>query len=166
MFPHDACCKVCWLPTDWTLRLLPSKHVKSGNYRPTSEKPPSGWCFAGGPILACDGMLGTWSCPNGNTPQRRAHRRINSVMFNTLRYTIFILKSPQWALCELWMLYQLWPGPVVQSGVLSSIPAQSHTFVEIDCKVISTAIHLHPLIQAVLLSVTSKSMCTKNWLTA
>ena len=36
--------------------ILPSKHVKSGNYRPASET-PSGWRFAGGPIVALDGML-------------------------------------------------------------------------------------------------------------
>ena len=34
----------------------PSKHVKLGSYRPTSET-PFGWRFAGGPILARDGML-------------------------------------------------------------------------------------------------------------
>ena len=47
-------------------------------------------------------------------------------------------------------------------GVMSSIPAQSHTFVEIDHELISTAI----LIQEVLLSVTSESMRTKYRLTA
>ena len=41
----------------WTLVLVsPSKHVKSGNYRPASET-PSGWRFAGGPIVARDGIL-------------------------------------------------------------------------------------------------------------
>ena len=46
-------------------------------------------------------------------------------------------------------------------GVASSIPARSHTFVEID--------HSPPfrwIIQEGLLSVTSESMCTKYWLTA
>ena len=33
-----------------------SKHVESGNYRPVSET-PSGWRFAGGPIVARDWML-------------------------------------------------------------------------------------------------------------
>ena len=42
----------------------------------------------------------------------------------------------------------------------------SVTFVEIDHEIISMAILLHPLIQKGLLSVTSKSMCTKYCLTA
>ena len=61
------------------------------------------------------------------------------------------------------------PGTVVQSvasltadpGVASSIPARSHTFMEIDHEIISMFI----LIEG-LLSVTSKSICTKYWLTA
>ena len=75
------------------------------------------------------------------------------------------------------------PGSVAQSvtclatdacltadpGVASSIPIQSHTFVEIDHEIISAVI-LRPspelIIQEGLLSVTSKSMCTKYWLTA
>ena len=44
-------------------------------------------------------------------------------------------------------------------------PAQSYTFLEIDHAIISMVILL-PLIQEGLLSVTSKSMCTKHWLTA
>ena len=53
-------------------------------------------------------------------------------------------------------------------GVVSSIPAQSHTFVEIDREIISTVILLPfaEIIQEGLLSVTSESMCTKYWLTA
>ena len=51
-------------------------------------------------------------------------------------------------------------------GVPSLIPARSHTFVEIDHEIVSTVILLPPLIQEGLLSVTSKSMCTKYWLTA
>ena len=50
-------------------------------------------------------------------------------------------------------------------GVASSIPAQSHTFVEIDHEIISTVIFLPSaewIIQEGLLSVTSESMCTKN----
>ena len=53
-------------------------------------------------------------------------------------------------------------------GVASSIPARSHTFVEIDHEIISTAILL-PSAESFkngLLSVTSESMCTKYWLTA
>ena len=48
-------------------------------------------------------------------------------------------------------------------GVASSIPARSHTFVEIDYEMISTVILL---IQEGLLSVTSESMCMNYWLTA
>ena len=51
-------------------------------------------------------------------------------------------------------------------GVESLIPAQSHTFVEIDHE---KNIRLFPfllLIQEGLLSVTSKIICTKYWLTA
>ena len=50
-------------------------------------------------------------------------------------------------------------------GVASSIPAQSHTFVEIDHEIISTAILLLS-IQERLSSVTGESMCTKYLLTA
>ena len=53
-----------------------------------------------------------------------------------------------------------------ESGVMSSIPAQSHTFVEIDHERISTAILHLPLIQKGLLPVTRESICTKYWLTA
>ena len=65
-------------------------------------------------------------------------------------------------------------------GVASSIPARSHTFVEIDHEIISTVILLPSAesfkqgccqLQAKvcarsMLSVTSESMCTKYWLTA
>ena len=62
-------------------------------------------------------------------------------------------------------------GPIAQSvasptadpGVVSLIPAQTHTFVEID---IILFILLLPLIQEGLLSFTSKRMCTKYRLTA
>ena len=47
-------------------------------------------------------------------------------------------------------------------GVASSILARSHTFVEIDCEIISMVILLP---SAESLSVTSESMCTKYWLT-
>ena len=68
-------------------------------------------------------------------------------------------------------------GPLVQfvgsltadQGVVSSIPARSHTFMEIDREIISTVILILPLIQEGLLSVmsvTSKSMCMKYWLSA
>ena len=50
-------------------------------------------------------------------------------------------------------------------GVASLIPAQSHTFVEIDHEIICTVISLNPLIQEGLLSVTSKNMSRKYWLT-
>ena len=66
------------------------------------------------------------------------------------------------------------PGCVAQSvtcltadpGVVSLIPAWSHTFEEIDHEIISTLVLLLPLIQEGLVSVTSESMCTKKWLTA
>ena len=66
------------------------------------------------------------------------------------------------------------PGPVEQSviwltagpGIASLTPARSHSSQEIGREIISTVILLIPLIQEGLLSVTSKSMCTKYWLTA
>ena len=65
------------------------------------------------------------------------------------------------------------PGPVMQlvrsqiadPGNVSLIPARLHTFVEIDHEMFSKVILLLPLIQEVLLSVTSESMCTESWLT-
>ena len=54
-------------------------------------------------------------------------------------------------------------------GVTSSIPARSHTFVEIDHEIISMVILLpsaESFKKGCLLSVTSESMCTKYWLTA
>ena len=53
-------------------------------------------------------------------------------------------------------------------GVASSIPARSHTFVELDHEIISTVILL-PSAESFkkgCLSVTSESMCTKYWLTS
>ena len=52
-------------------------------------------------------------------------------------------------------------------GVAISIPARSHTFVEIDHEIITTVI-LFPSADSFkmgCLSVTSESMCTKYWLT-
>ena len=49
-------------------------------------------------------------------------------------------------------------------GFVISIPAQIHTFVEIDHEIISIGIVL--LIQEGLLSVTSESMYMKYWLAA
>ena len=65
-------------------------------------------------------------------------------------------------------------GPVAQSvasqtadpGIARSIPARSYVFFEIYHEIISLVIFFHQLIQEGLLSVTSKSMCTKYWLTA
>ena len=57
-------------------------------------------------------------------------------------------------------------NPTPDPGFESLIPARSHTSVEIDHEIISTAILLLLLIQEGLLSVTSESMCTKYWLTA
>ena len=66
------------------------------------------------------------------------------------------------------------PGPVARlvasqtadPGVVSLILAWSHTFVVIDHEIISMVILLLPQNQEGMLSVTSKSMCTKYWLTA
>ena len=59
------------------------------------------------------------------------------------------------------------PGPVAQIQGSRVLPlAQSHTFVVIDHEIISTVILFLPLIQEGLLTDTSKSMCTKCWLTA
>ena len=52
-------------------------------------------------------------------------------------------------------------SPTADPGIVSLIPARSHTFVEIDHQIISTVILLLPLIQEGLLSVTRGSMCTK-----
>ena len=49
------------------------------------------------------------------------------------------------------------PSPSADPGVASLIPAQSHTFVEIDQEIISMVILLLPLIQEGLMSVTSES---------
>ena len=61
------------------------------------------------------------------------------------------------------------PGPLALSvtgltagpGTASSIPARSHTFVEMGYEIISTAILLLPLIQEELLSAISESMYEK-----
>ena len=66
----------------------------------------------------------------------------------------------------------LYPAALAQSvicltadpGVASSIPARSHTFMEIDHEIISTLFSSLSLIQEGLLSVTSEGMCTKYWL--
>ena len=50
--------------------------------------------------------------------------------------------------------------------VVSLIPGQSYTFVEIDLEIFSTVILLLPLFQEGLVSVTSESICLKCWLTA
>ena len=57
------------------------------------------------------------------------------------------------------------PGPVAQSvasliadpGVMSSIPAQPHTFVDIDYEIFSMVIFLLLLVQEGLLSVCAQS---------
>ena len=51
-------------------------------------------------------------------------------------------------------------------GVASLIPAQFHTFMEIDHEIFLQPFSSLPLIQEGLLSVTSESMCTKYWLNA
>ena len=73
----------------------------------------------------------------------------------------------------IWQQYTfLNTGPIAQSvasltadpGVMSLIPAWSHTFVEIKHEIISRVILLLPLIQEGLLSVTRESICMKYWL--
>ena len=82
-----------------------------------------------------------------------------------------------WYMCFRTMTYnykitvyrQMIPDTIAQSevsliadpGVVISIPAQCHTFVEIDYEIISTVILLLPLIKEGLLSITSDSMCTQ-----
>ena len=56
-----------------------------------------------------------------------------------------------------WVVAYLTSDP----GVSRSISALSHTFVEIDHEINSTVILLLPMTQEGLLSITSKSMCTK-----
>ena len=55
---------------------------------------------------------------------------------------------------------------ILEALVASSIPAGSHTFVEIDHEIISTVILLPSADSEGLLSVTSESMCTNYWFTA
>ena len=50
---------------------------------------------------------------------------------------------------------------IADPGVLSSIPALPHTFMEVDFEIFSPVILFLQLIQEGLLSVTSKSMCTE-----
>ena len=57
-------------------------------------------------------------------------------------------------------------SPIADPQVMSSIPARSHSSVEIDHEIFSTVILLLPLIQDGLLSVTNGSICTEYWLTA
>ena len=56
----------------------------------------------------------------------------------------------------------------VDPGVTSSIPARSHTFVEIDHEIISTGILLPSTetFKKGCCQFTNESMCTKSWLTA
>ena len=54
---------------------------------------------------------------------------------------------------------------IADPGVMSLIPAQSHTFTKIDNEIFCMVIRLFLLIKEGLLSVTSESMCTKYWLT-
>ena len=58
---------------------------------------------------------------------------------------------------------QLVASQIFDSGVVGSILARPHTFVEIDHEIFSAISILFPLIQEGILSVTSESMCTKYW---
>ena len=64
------------------------------------------------------------------------------------------------------MLAQLVVSLTADPGAERSILALSHTVVEIDHEITSTVILLLSLIQEGLLSDTSKSVCTKYWLSA
>ena len=78
--------------------------------------------------------------------------------------TIFDLISP---LCT--QLFQTGPHVTcltADPGVVSLIPAGSHTFIEIDHKIILQPFSSLPLIQEGLLSVTSNSIFMNYWLTA
>ena len=55
---------------------------------------------------------------------------------------------------------------IADTGVISLILAQSHTFTKIDHEIFSMVILLFLLIKEELLSGTSESMCTKYWFTA
>ena len=61
-------------------------------------------------------------------------------------------------------IVQLVASPIADPAVASSIPAPTHTFMEIDHEITSMIILLLPLIHEGLLSVTRESMCTKYWL--
>ena len=52
-------------------------------------------------------------------------------------------------------------SPTADPGVVSLVPAQSHTFVELDHEIIFMGILLLQLNQEGLLSVTRKNMCKK-----
>ena len=55
---------------------------------------------------------------------------------------------------------------IADLGVASSIPARSHTFVEIDQEIISTVILLSSADLFKKCCCQLESMCTKYWLTA
>ena len=56
-------------------------------------------------------------------------------------------------------------SPIADPEVMCSIPARSHTFLEIDHEIFATVILLILLIQEGLVSATSETMCMKHWLT-
>ena len=55
---------------------------------------------------------------------------------------------------------------IADPGVVRSILAWSHSFLEIDHEIFAMFILLVPLIQDGLVSITGESMCTKYWFTA
>ena len=68
---------------------LPSKHVKSGHYRPTS-KTPSERHFAGGPIVARDWILaGHIICRGRPFNSFAVHRVANSIDPDQTEHTLF-----------------------------------------------------------------------------
>ena len=113
------------------------------------------------------------------------NRIIGRIIFNCFshfptKYTLVLKRVSVRALLHVhiysvrgFFIESFMPGPIEQSevsqiantGVVSWISAQPYTFAEIYCEVVSMVIHLLPLINEGLLSVTSGSMCPEYWLT-
>ena len=125
----------------------------------------SSWPFHCQAVFVQDGM----SQSHRYTSAKRVPppRDRDSFHTNTNSPKFLCLQSPR--------KYGTGPGSNLQplsltanTGIACSIPVRSHSFLEIDHEIISTG-HFPPfrwIIQEGLLSVTSKSMCTKYWLTA
>ena len=91
--------------------------------------------------------------------------QLNIFMYNTLpQFSSYLPAAFQ--SCTLDRVAQLVTGLAADPGVASSIPACSHTFVQIDHEIISMVIILLGVIQEGMLSDTSERMCAKYWITA